>query len=84
MRPGHLKSSLERSDSQLINESIGIYFKDIFDHVIAVIDSVETFRNILSGMMDVYLSSVSDRLIGYDLLFQEEEMVLVGWMTCDL
>ena len=55
-------SSLERSDSQLINESTGVYFKDIFDHVIAVIDSVETFRDMLSGMLDIYLSSVSNRL----------------------
>ncbi len=55
-------SSLERSDSPLISESTGIYFKDIFDHVIAVIDSVETFRDMLSGMLDIYLSSVSNRL----------------------
>jgi magnesium transporter len=55
-------NSLERSDSQLISESTGIYFKDIFDHVIAVIDSVETFRDMLSGMLDIYLSSVSNRL----------------------
>ena len=55
-------SSMERSDSPLIGESTGIYFKDIFDHVIAVIDSVETFRDMLSGMLDIYLSSVSNRL----------------------
>ncbi len=55
-------STLERSDSPLISESTGIYFKDIFDHVIAVIDSVETFRDMLSGMLDIYLSSVSNRL----------------------
>ncbi|MEN6622674.1 MAG: magnesium/cobalt transporter CorA [Smithella sp.] len=55
-------SALERSDSLLIGESTGIYFKDIFDHVIAIIDSVETFRDMLSGMLDIYLSSVSNRL----------------------
>lgn len=55
-------SALERSDSPLIGESTGIYFKDIFDHVIAIIDSVETFRDMLSGMLDIYLSSVSNRL----------------------
>lgn len=55
-------SALERSDSQLISESTGIYFKDIFDHVIAIIDSVETFRDMLSGMLDIYLSSVSNKL----------------------
>jgi magnesium transporter len=55
-------SSLERSDSTLISEATGIYFKDIFDHVIAIIDTVETFRDMLSGMLDIYLSSVSYRL----------------------
>jgi magnesium transporter len=55
-------SALERTDSALISESTGIYFKDIFDHVIAVIDSVETFRDMLSGMLDIYLSSVSNKL----------------------
>ncbi len=55
-------SALERSDSPLISESTGIYFKDIFDHVIALIDSVETFRDMLSGMLDIYLSSVSNKL----------------------
>lgn len=55
-------NALERSDSPLICESTGIYFKDIYDHVIAIIDSVETFRDMLSGMLDIYLSSVSNRL----------------------
>jgi magnesium transporter len=55
-------NSLERSDSPLISDATGIYFKDIFDHVIAIIDSVETFRDMLSGMLDIYLSSVSNRL----------------------
>lgn len=55
-------SALERTDSPLVCESTGIYFKDIYDHVIAIIDSVETFRDMLSGMLDIYLSSVSNRL----------------------
>ena len=55
-------SFLERSESTLISEATGIYFKDIFDHVIAIIDSVETFRDMLSGMLDIYLSSISNKL----------------------
>lgn len=55
-------SALERSDSPLINKSTGIYFKDIYDHIIAVIDTMETFRDMLSGMLDIYLSSISNRL----------------------
>lgn len=55
-------NALERSDSPLIKKSTGIYFKDIYDHIIAIIDTVETFRDMLSGMLDIYLSSISNRL----------------------
>lgn len=55
-------NALERSDSPLINKSTGIYFKDIYDHIIAVIDTMETFRDMLSGMLDIYLSSISNKL----------------------
>lgn len=55
-------SSIERSDSLLINKSTFVYFKDIYDHTIAIIDTVETFRDMLSGMLDIYLSTISNRL----------------------
>jgi magnesium transporter len=55
-------SLLERSDSTLIQESTNIYFKDIYDHIIQVIETTETFREILSGMLDIYLSSVSNKM----------------------
>lgn len=55
-------SQMERRESPLIQEATAIYFKDVYDHVIQVIDTVETFREMLSGMLDVYLSSVSNRL----------------------
>lgn len=53
---------LQRSDSPLIVDSDLIYFKDISDHIIAVIDTVDTFRDMLAGMLDIYLSSVSMRM----------------------
>jgi magnesium transporter len=55
-------SRLERSESSLIKEPTLLYFKDVYDHVIQIIDNIETFRDILSGMLDIYLSSVSNRL----------------------
>lgn len=55
-------SSLERLESPLINRSTVIYFKDIYDHTIAIIDTVETFKDMLSGILDVYLDTVSNRL----------------------
>jgi magnesium transporter len=55
-------SGLERGESALIQESTGIYLRDVYDHTIQVIDTVETFRDIISGMLDIYLSSVSNRM----------------------
>ena len=54
--------SLERGESPLIQPSTGIYLRDVYDHTIQVIDNIETFRDMLSGMMDIYLSSISNRM----------------------
>ena len=53
---------LERRESPLISEALGNYFRDVYDHTIIAIDTVETYRDILSGMLDIYLSSMSNRL----------------------
>jgi magnesium transporter len=55
-------SGLERAESELIKESTGIFLRDVYDHTIQVIDTVETYRDMLSGMLDMYLSSVSNRM----------------------
>ncbi len=57
-----LVNSLERAESPLIQKSTRIYLRDIYDHTIQVIDSVETYRDMLTGMHDTYLSSVSNRM----------------------
>ena len=53
---------LERWESPLINKSTSVYLRDVYDHTIQVIDSIETFRDVLSGMLDIYLSSISNRM----------------------
>ncbi|MEQ8169023.1 MAG: magnesium/cobalt transporter CorA [Candidatus Eremiobacterota bacterium] len=55
-------NTLVRGDSSLIQDSTGIYFRDIYDHTIQVIDTIETFRDIVSGMLDIYLSSISNKM----------------------
>ncbi len=55
-------SGLERGGSPLICESTGMYLRDVYDHTIQVADTMETFRDMLSGMIDTYLSSVSNRM----------------------
>jgi magnesium transporter len=54
--------SLGRSDSSLIRGTSVIYFRDIYDHTVQVIDTIETYRDMLSGMLDIYLSSISNRM----------------------
>ena len=53
---------LERRESPLISEATAVFFKDVYDHTIIAIDTVETYRDILSGLLDIYLSSVSNRM----------------------
>ncbi len=55
-------SGLERSESKLIADSTRIFLRDVYDHTIQVIDSIESFRDMLSGMLDLYLSSISNRM----------------------
>jgi magnesium transporter len=55
-------SAMERSESPLIQDSTKLYLRDVYDHIIQVIDTVETYREMLSGMLDIYLSSVSNRM----------------------
>ena len=54
--------SLEREESCLVTEQTSVYFRDVYDHVVQVMDSIDTYRDMLSGMLDIYLSSVSNRL----------------------
>lgn len=54
--------SLDRGESTLIQENTRIFLRDVYDHSIQVIDTVESFRDMVSGMLDIYLSSVSNRM----------------------
>jgi magnesium transporter len=55
-------SGLLRGDSPLISPDTMIYLRDLHDHVMQVIDNVETLREMVAGMLDIYLSSVSNRM----------------------
>ena len=52
-------SSFYRSDSKLIDERTKPFIRDIYDHIIQVIDSVDSLRDIISGLHDLYLSEIS-------------------------
>lgn len=57
-----LINNIERSETTLIKPSTDIYLRDLHDHAVRVIDTVETYRDLLSSMMDIYLSSVSNKM----------------------
>jgi magnesium transporter len=54
--------ALSRGVSPLIKKRTLPYVRDASDHVIQAIDTLETYRDILSGMLDIYLSSISNRM----------------------
>lgn len=53
---------LIRDGSELISPDVRIYLRDCYDHAVQIMDMVETYRELTSGLMDVYLSSVSNRM----------------------
>ncbi len=55
-------NALGRGDTPLVRKTTRIFLKDVYDHTIQVIDAVETYRDLLSGMLDLYLSTVSNRM----------------------
>jgi magnesium transporter len=54
--------SLERTESRLFTQPVRVYLRDIYDHTIQVIDTIETYRDVIGGVVDLYLSSVSNRM----------------------
>jgi magnesium transporter len=55
-------SGLERSGSALIKKPTLVFLRNLYDHTIQVIDTIETYRDIISSMVDIYLSSLNYRL----------------------
>ena len=55
-------SHLERGDSKLIEASTHVYLRDAYDHVVQIIETTETYREMLGEMLDMYLSSLSNKL----------------------
>ena len=55
-------SSLQRGDSPLFTRNTLLYLRDVYDHTVHVIESIESLRDVTAGMLDIYLSSVSFRI----------------------
>ncbi|MFX1409763.1 MAG: magnesium and cobalt transport protein CorA, partial [Promethearchaeota archaeon] len=55
-------NKLQREQSNLIKDELQIYLRDIYDHIFRISDLLENYRDIIFGMLDMYLSSVSNRM----------------------
>ncbi len=55
-------NNLVRSEATFVRENTFLYMRDLYDHTIRVVDIIETLRDITSGMLEIYLSSVSNRM----------------------
>lgn len=55
-------SGLVKGESALIQEKIHVYLGDLYDHTIQVVDTIENFCDMLSSMLDIYLSSVGNKM----------------------
>ena len=52
----------QKTESTLMQDANKVFIRDVYDHTIQVIDTIESFRDIVSGMMDLYLSAVSNKM----------------------
>jgi len=55
-------SSLQRDHGEWIGEATVPYLRDLYDHTIQIIDTVETYRDMVSGLMDLHMSTMSQRM----------------------
>ena len=70
-------NSLMRREKGLLGDDLDPYFRDIYDHIIRTVDLIETYRDLLSGALDIYLSAVANRT-------NEVMKVLTIWGTVAL
>lgn len=55
-------NALIRDGSDLVSSEVRVYLRDCYDHTVQVMDMVETYRELATGLMDVYLSAVSNKM----------------------
>ena len=55
-------NGLEREEPPLVQPETRVFLRDCYDHTIQIMDMLETYRDLASGLMDLYLSSVSNRM----------------------
>ncbi len=54
--------SILHNDDELISENTKFYLRDVYDHIVRIIDTIETQRDLVSGLIDFYLSINSNKM----------------------
>jgi magnesium transporter len=54
-------NTLTRREKGLLGDDLDVYFRDIYDHIVRTVELIETYRDLLSGALDIYLSAVANR-----------------------
>ncbi len=57
-----LLNNFQKVESKLISDKLDLFLRDVYDHTIQIMDTVDTYRDLLSGMLDMYLSNISNRM----------------------
>jgi magnesium transporter len=70
-------NSLTRREKGLLGDDLDAYFRDVYDHIVRTVELIETYRDLLSGALDIYLSAVANRT-------NEVMKVLTIWGTVAL
>lgn len=55
-------NTLQRNESRFFTPETQLYLRDIYDHTVHLIESLEAIRDLIAGMLDIYLSSISNRV----------------------
>jgi len=55
-------NSMQRNESGMIQKTTEVYLRDVYDHTIQVIETIESYREMVIGMLDIYLSSISNKM----------------------
>ncbi len=55
-------NSLLRTESKLVHKNARFYWRDLYDHTVQVIETLEMYRDMVAGMLEIYLSSISNRM----------------------
>ncbi len=55
-------NTVAKGELSLVQENTVLFFRDVYDHTIQIVDTIESYRDVLSGMLDLYLSTLSNRM----------------------